>query len=55
MIGAWNRVMEAEIVRSGLTSLLEGRLDLEMSKGWSPEKAIPGRLLSIGSHRVGHD
>lgn len=35
MIGAWNRVMAAEMVRSGLTSLLEGELDLEMSKGWS--------------------
>ena len=71
MIGAWNRVMAAEIVRSGLTSLLEGQLDLEMSKGWSPEKAMaphsstlawkipwaeePGRLQSLGSRRVGHD
>ena len=35
MIGAWNRVMAAEMVRSGLTSLLEGELDLEMCKGWS--------------------
>lgn len=35
MTGAWIRVMAAEMVRSGLTSFLEGELDLEMGEGWS--------------------
>ena len=65
------RGIKEEIVRSGLTSLLEGQLDLEMSKGWSPEKAMaphsstlawkipwteePGRLQSLVLLRAGDD
>lgn len=30
---AWIRVMAAEMVRSGLVSLVEGELDLEMGEG----------------------
>lgn len=32
---AWIRVMASEMVRSGLTSLIEGKLGFEMGEGWS--------------------
>lgn len=35
MMVGWIRVMAAEPVRSGLVSLIEGELDLEIGVGWS--------------------